>query len=183
MNKAVFLDRDGTINVEKEYLYRCEDFEFIAGVPQAIRRLNDAGFCVVVVTNQSGVARGFYSEADVVNLHRYINDQLAAYAAAINAFYYCPHHPASGEKPYRRECCCRKGKPGMLLQAAADLNRDLSVSYMIGDKIADIVAGEAAGCMSMLVLTGYGKSAQANIAADTAVYADLPAAVDAILSC
>ncbi len=181
MNKAVFLDRDGTINVEKEYLYRCEDFEFIPGVPQAIARLNRAGYLVIVVSNQSGIARGMYREADVDKLHVYINRQLRAFNARIDQFYYCPHHPDVGVEPYRRQCTCRKGQPGMLLRAAEEFLVDLDASYMIGDKVADIDAAVAAGCTPMLVLTGYGVKTRGRIDADIAVYPDLPAAVEAIL--
>ena len=94
MRRAAFLDRDGTINVEKEYLYQVADFEFIPGAPEAIRRLNQAGFLVVVVTNQSGVARGYYTEDDVTNLHRHIGRELEKQSAHIDAWFYCPHHPS-----------------------------------------------------------------------------------------
>ncbi len=181
--RAVFLDRDGTINVEKDYLYRSEDFEFIPGAPQAIRRLKAAGFLVIVVTNQSGVARGFYSEADVDRLHRHIQAELAGYATAIDAFYVCPHHPTAGEGRFRKDCVCRKGLPGMLLQAAADFAIDLASSWMVGDKLADVAAGEGAGCRPILVLTGYGRRERAGLAAGrAAVCEDLPAAASLILA-
>ncbi len=156
LRRAVFLDRDGTVNEERDYLYRVEDFAFIAGVPQAIRRLNEAGWLVVVVTNQSGVARGYYGEDDVARLHRHIERLLAAEGARIDAFYFCPHHPREGIGSYRRDCDCRKGQPGMLLRAATEHGIDLSCSFMVGDKVADIEAGEAAGCTPLMVLTGYG---------------------------
>ncbi|BCR05181.1 D,D-heptose 1,7-bisphosphate phosphatase [Desulfuromonas versatilis] len=154
--RAVFLDRDGTINVEKDYLYKIEDFEFIPGVPEAIKKLKEAGFLVIVVTNQSGVARGFYSLEDVEVLHRHIQDELAKIGTSIDAFYVCPHHPTEGFGEFRRKCNCRKGKPGMLLEAAREHEIDLVASFMVGDKIADIEAGKAAGCAQILVLTGYG---------------------------
>lgn len=154
--RAVFLDRDGTLNEEKDYLHRIEDFAFIPGAPEAILALKSAGFLVIVVTNQSGVARGYYSESDVERLHRHIQAELAVYGTAVDAFYFCPHHPAAEVGAYRVSCNCRKGEPGMLLQAAAELNIDLGSSFMIGDKLADIEAGERAGCRSLLVLTGYG---------------------------
>ena len=154
---AVFLDRDGTINVEKDYLYRVEDFEFIPGAPEAIKRLKDAGFLVIVVTNQSGVARGYYSLDDVARLHEHIREELAKHDTSVDAFYVCPHHPDAAVKELKKECNCRKGAPGMLLRAAAEHCIDLSRSYMVGDKLADIEAGEGAGCSTILVKTGYGK--------------------------
>ena len=154
---AVFLDRDGTINVEKDYLYRVEDFEFIPGAAEAIRRLNQAGLLTIVVSNQSGVARGYFTLAQVEELHRHIQLELKKHGAWIDAFYICPHHPTEGAGDFTRECSCRKGEPGMLLQAADDLDINLSASYMVGDKIADIEAGHNAGCRSLLVRTGYGE--------------------------
>src|SRR6266704_6087256 len=145
MKRAVFLDRDGTINIEKEYLYQIAEFEFIPGAEEAIRLLNQAGILVVVVTNQSGVARGFYTEDDVENLHRHIAHELELFGAHINAWLYCPHHPA-GKGSYALPCMCRKPLPGMLNAAAARYGIDLENSTMIGDKLADIEAGDAAGC-------------------------------------
>ena len=162
---AVFLDRDGTINVEKDYLYKIEDFEFIPGVPEAIKSLKDAGFLVIVVSNQSGVGRGYFDEHAVELFNQHIQDQLAVYGTSIDAFYYCPHHPEEGLGTYRKSCDCRKGSPGMLLQAASDHAVDLGRSFMIGDKIADIEAGERAGCQSILVLTGYGEKTSLQAAA------------------
>lgn len=156
--RAVFLDRDGTINVEKDYLCRVEDFEFIPGAPEAIRALKDAGFLVIVVSNQSGVARGYFGVAEVERLHAHIQSELAAFGTAIDAFYYCPHHPLEGIGSFRVDCNCRKGRPGMLFQGASEYGIDLTRSFMVGDKDADIEAGQAAGCTSILVLTGYGAS-------------------------
>lgn len=182
MVKAVFLDRDGTINVERDYLFRREDFEFISGVPQSIKKLNDAGFLVVVVTNQSGIARGYYSEADVKLLHEFVKQQLSSYGAHVDGFYYCPHHPDKGNAPYRKACCCRKGEPGMLLDAAGDLNIDLSQSFIIGDKLADIEAGLAVESTPILVLTGHGEREKEKIPDSIQVCPDLSAAVDVICS-
>ncbi len=180
--RAVFLDRDGTINIEKDYLYRIEDFEFIVGVPQAIKRLNEAGFLVVVVTNQSGVARGLFNQDQVEKLHRHIQQELDRVGARIDGFYLCPHHPTEGIGEFRLDCPCRKGKPGMLLQAAVEHDIDLSRSFMIGDKMADVEAGEAAGCSSLLVLTGYGKAESEKLEKDrVGVFADLAQAVDSVL--
>jgi D-glycero-D-manno-heptose 1,7-bisphosphate phosphatase len=154
--RAVFLDRDGTINVEKDYLYKIEDFEFIPGAQEAIKKLKEAGFVVIVVSNQSGVARGYFDEDAVNQLHRHIQGELMDHSTSIDDFYFCPHHPDKGLGAYRLDCNCRKGKPGMLLQAALEHDLDLQHSFMVGDKLADIVAGERAGCKSILVLTGYG---------------------------
>ncbi len=154
--RAVFLDRDGTINVEKSYLHKIEDFEFIPGAQDAIKRLKDAGFLVIVVSNQSGVGRGYFDEQAVVTLHKHIQAELAVYGTSIDAFYFCPHHPVHGVDDYQVACNCRKGQPGMLLQAARELEIDLQQSFMVGDKLADLEAGQRAGCQSILVLTGYG---------------------------
>ncbi len=154
--KAIFLDRDGTINVERNYLWRISDFEFLSGVPQTLRRLQDAGFLLIVVTNQAGIARGYYELSDVQLLHKYMKQQLQKYGVNLAGIYLCPHHP-DGQKdhPYAKNCNCRKGKPGMLLQAAQDLNVDLPRSFMIGDKLSDLEAGHCAGCVPCLVTTGH----------------------------
>jgi D-glycero-D-manno-heptose 1,7-bisphosphate phosphatase len=181
--RAVFLDRDGTINEEKEYLHRIEDFEFIPGSPEAIRRLKEAGFLVIVVTNQSGVARGYYSLEDVAILHRHMQEKLDAAGAAVDGIYVCPHHPVEGIGEYRRECDCRKGRPGMLLRGAREHGIDLSRSYMIGDKAADVEAGEMAGCMPLMVLTGYGKAEAARISPERVrCFADLAEAAEFLLA-
>lgn len=183
-NRAVFLDRDGTINIEKEYLWRIEDFVFLDGAPEAIRRLNGAGYLVVVVTNQSGVARGYYSLDDVARLHAHVAEELARQGASVQGFYVCPHHPDEGLGQYKVDCQCRKGRPGLLLQAAGDLDIDLSRSFVVGDKISDVEAAENAGCMPILVQTGYGKREQEKLAKkrQVRVCRDLPAAVEEILS-
>jgi D-glycero-D-manno-heptose 1,7-bisphosphate phosphatase len=180
-NRAVFLDRDGTINFEKEYLYRAEHFAFIPGAPQAIKLLKDAGFLVIVVTNQSGVARGYYDEAAVHELHRYMDAQLAPLGACVDAYYFCPHHPEHGIGAYRKECECRKPLAGMLLQAAADFSLDLKSSFIVGDKLADMEAGLKADCRPLLVRTGYGAAESAKLPAGIPVFDDLLAAARAIV--
>lgn len=185
LRRAVFLDRDGTINVEKDYLYRVEDFEFIPGTPEAIRLLKAAGFLVIVVTNQAGVARGYYDEQAVAVLHAHIQTLLAACGATVDGFYLCPHHPTEGLGPYRVQCDCRKGAPGMLLQAAREHGIALADSFMVGDKVADIEAGVAAGCRPILVKTGYGAKVEPQVAAQfpgTRVCRDLAAAAERILA-
>jgi D-glycero-D-manno-heptose 1,7-bisphosphate phosphatase len=179
MKRAVFVDRDGTINVEKDYLYRIEDFEFVGGAPEAIRLLNEAGWFVVVVSNQSGVARGYYTEEDVDNLHRYIAAELGKSGARVDAWLYCPHHP-NGKGSYSLPCRCRKPKPGMLLEAARRFDIELASSVMIGDKLVDIEAGRAAGCRSILVRTGYGADQEASAPVGTEVYNDIRCAAMAL---
>ena len=180
--RAVFLDRDGTINEEREYLHRVEDFAFIPGAAEAIGRLKDAGFCVVVVTNQSGIGRGYYDEAALCVLHSHLDRELDRFGAAIDAYYFCPHHPEHGVGDYRQECACRKPMPGMLVKAAADLGIDLRRSYIIGDKLADVAAGLAAGCRPILVRTGYGRDEEALLPEGVSCYDDLRAAVEAIVT-
>ncbi|HEY7747005.1 MAG TPA: D-glycero-beta-D-manno-heptose 1,7-bisphosphate 7-phosphatase [Desulfuromonadales bacterium] len=181
--RAVFVDRDGTLNVEKNYLHRIEDFEFIPGVPEAIHRLRNAGFLVIVVTNQSGVARGYFTFAEVDVLHRHIQNELKKSGTRIDGFYVCPHHPTEGVGEYRRQCDCRKGQPGMLLRAAAELHVDLTGSYMVGDKLADVEAGERAGCTPLLVMTGYGSTEIEKLAGkQVRCFADFVAATDYVLS-
>lgn len=181
--RAVFLDRDGTINLEKDYLYRPEDLEFIPGAPQAIARLNQAGLLVIVVTNQSGVARGYFSVEDVNRLHQSMQQRLVEVGAHIDAFYLCPHHPDKGLGAYRGDCECRKGKPGMLIQAAVEWDIDLPGSFMVGDKESDLAAGIAAGCRSFLVTTGYGEEQRSfALTHNVAVCNDLGQAVSCILA-
>jgi len=153
MNKAIFLDRDGTINVEKNYLYKSEDWEWIKGSLEAIKGFNLLGYLVIVVTNQAGVARGLYNCEDVECLHDYVSRLLKAAGAQIDDYYYCPHHPLYGEI---RDCDCRKPKAGLLFKAQAERDIDLKSSYMIGDKASDILAGYGVGVTPILVTTGYG---------------------------
>lgn len=155
--KTVFLDRDGTINVEKNYLYKREDFSFIQGAPEAIVLLKNSGYQVIVVSNQAGVARGYYTEADVETLHKFVNKELKKWNTSIDAFYYCPHHPTAGIGKYRRKCDCRKPKTGLLEHAVRDYPTDMDLSWMIGDNKSDIEAGAAFGVRTILVRTGYGK--------------------------
>lgn len=183
LRPAVFLDRDGTINHERNYLHRIEDFEFIDGAPQALRRLQDTGYLLVVVTNQSGVARGYFTMEDVERLNAYMREQLKSYGVEIDGIYTCPHHPTAGIGEYLRDCDCRKGKPGMLLQAAHDLDIDLKRSFMIGDKLSDVESGVAAGCPSLLVRTGYGSELEAEeVGKYSGIFDDLSHAADFIVS-
>lgn len=152
MNKAFFLDRDGVVNEELEYLYQPEKVVILPGVAASLRLLREHGFLAVVVTNQSGVARGMYGESDVHAVHERIRRLLAEEGAAVDGFYHCPHHPKFGVP-----CDCRKPQPGMLLAACRDLDIDPARSAMAGDRLSDIAAGRAAGCRACYLLkTGYG---------------------------
>lgn len=144
---AVFLDRDGTLIEEVNYLSRVEDLRLFPFTANAVRLLKDAGFLVIVVTNQSGIGRGIYTEADMHRIHEAIQTELSG---AIDAFYFCPHLPDDG-------CKCRKPKPGMIECALSDFDIDLKHSWMIGDKKIDVEAGMAASLKTALVLTGYGE--------------------------
>lgn len=157
MRKAIFLDRDGTINVEKDYLHKIEDFEFEKNVIEGLKILSELGYIFVVVTNQSGIARGYYSEEDLIILNNHIKDILNKEGIKIEKFYFCPHHPEKGIGKYKVECNCRKPNTGMLDQAVEEFNIDRKSSFMIGDNISDIEAGIRAGMTSILVTTGHGK--------------------------
>lgn len=145
--RAVFLDRDGTIAPDVGYCSRTEDFSVFPGAGEAVRLLNRAGFLAVVITNQSGIARGYFSEDTLADIHREMVGQLAAQGGRIDAIYYCPHHPDDG-------CQCRKPGTGLLQRAAEEMDIDLSRSFMVGDLQIDIDAGRAAGCRTVLVTTG-----------------------------
>jgi D-glycero-D-manno-heptose 1,7-bisphosphate phosphatase len=153
---AVFLDRDGVLIEEAHYLATGDQVRVLAGAAEALADLNVAGVPVVVVTNQSGVARGYFPEQRVGEIHRRIDELLAAGGAWVDRYYYCPHHPDAAVQQYRVECRCRKPQPGMLRQAAAELGLDLTRSYLVGDKVSDLAAGGAAGCRTILVRTGHG---------------------------
>lgn len=158
MEKVIFLDRDGTINEEVNYLYKPEDMHLLPGVPEAIRLLKEDGFKIVVITNQAGIARGYYSCEDVERLHEYLNSMLEPVGAKIDRFYYCPHHPVHGIGIYKKECTCRKPGIGMFEMAEKEFPIDKNHSYMIGDKLLDVEAGRNYGIKGILVGTGYGKT-------------------------
>ena len=153
--KAVFLDRDGTINKYVGFLRNINDFELIDGVAEAIKKINASGYLAIIVTNQPVIARGEVTFQKLEEIHNKMETELGLQGAYLDAIYYCPHHPHKGyegEVPELKiECDCRKPKPGMLLKAASEYNIDLSQSYMIGDDEIDIKAGLAAGCKSILV--------------------------------
>lgn len=142
---AVFFDRDGVLNVEKNYLHKSEDFAWQPEAPEAIAWLKSQGYLVIVVTNQSGIARGYYEETDMHALHDHMQVLLQKHNAAIDAFYYCPHLPNGKVAVYAKECRCRKPGPGMIEQALAEYAIDRSRSFLVGDKVSDVQAAEAAG--------------------------------------
>lgn len=182
VRRAVFLDRDGTLLEEGNYVDRLDRLVFFPYTVDAVRALNEADFAVVVVTNQSGVARGMYPESFVTEAHRYIDERLRAGGAHVDGYYYCPHHPEGTVADLRQDCDCRKPRPGQLLRAAADLRLDLPRSFMVGDRWKDIEAGKAVGARPVLVRTGYGREAEdANPDDDTEVVDNLIQAVTWIL--
>lgn len=145
MNKAVFFDRDGVLNEEVGYLFEVEKFRWIEGAIDAIKLCNEKNFLAIVVTNQSGVARNFYTEDDVKKIHDFMQEDLKKFNAHIDAFYYCPHHADGVVEKYKKICDCRKPKPGMILQAAKDFDIDLKQSILFGDSQRDIDAANNAG--------------------------------------
>jgi D-glycero-D-manno-heptose 1,7-bisphosphate phosphatase len=157
MHRAVFLDRDGTINEEVGYVNHVSRFRVFPWAARAVRSLNDAGFRVVVFTNQSGIARGHFPESLLAEVHDSMARELAREGARIDGVYYCPHHPEGRLEQFRQTCQCRKPKPGMLLRAARDLDLDLCRSVVIGDKYLDVQTGHAASARGVLVLSGYGR--------------------------
>ena len=165
---ALFLDRDGVLNVEVEYLHDPAGLVLVPGAAAAVAALNRRGVPVVLVTNQAGIGRGLYGEQDYRAVQRRLGELLAADGARLDAEYHCPHHPVHGLGPYRVACDCRKPRPGLLLQAARELGLDLRSSVLVGDKLSDLEAGRAAGCATVLVRTGYGAAAEAQARAAAA---------------
>lgn len=150
---ALFLDRDGVINVEKNYVHRIEDFEFLDGIFDLCRKATERDMPIVVVTNQAGIGRGYYSEAQFHTLTDWMNARFEEAGTPIAAVYFCPHHPTHGIGKYRRESFDRKPNPGMLLRARDDLGLDMTRSILIGDKASDIAAAKAAG-VGLSILLG-----------------------------
>ncbi len=153
MNKAIFLDRDGTINVDKEYVHRIEDFEFEKGAVKGLKILQALGYQLIIVTGQSGIGRGYYSEEDYHKFMDYMHLQLARYNILIDGEYFCPHHSEKGVGKYKIDCKCRKPKTGMLEEAVKEFDINLKESFVIGDKTDDIEMGRRASCRTILVKT------------------------------
>jgi len=156
-NSAIFLDRDGTINEEVGYLDSADKLRIIPAAFEAVRQINASGMKAVVITNQAGVAKGLFTEEFVREINEQIQSALLAQGALIDRFYFCPHHPTEGNDPYRLICDCRKPEPGLLLQAAVDLNIDLARSYFIGDRLRDVETAHRVCAKGVLVMTGYGQ--------------------------
>lgn len=156
MIPALFLDRDGTITRELDFLTETDQLQILEGATSGIKMANEVGLPVVVITNQSGIARGYLTEDDLEYVHDFLKNELSKDRATIDAIYYCPHHPAAPLVRYRKKCKCRKPEPGLLVRAARELGLDLAQSIMIGDRLRDVEAGQRAGCLGVLVRTGYG---------------------------
>ena len=155
--RAVFIDRDGTISEEVGYVNHVSRYRVFPFAARAVRALNEAGLLAVLVTNQAGVARGYFKEELIGEVHGLLAAELGRGGARLDAVYYCPHHPSVGEPPYRFDCDCRKPRPGLLLRAARELDLDLSRCWMVGDRYSDTELARNAGARSALVLTGYGR--------------------------
>jgi D-glycero-D-manno-heptose 1,7-bisphosphate phosphatase len=180
--RAAFIDRDGVLNEERVFVHRREDFALITGAVAALRLLKEAGYLLVVVTNQSGIARGIYAEADYLALTDHMRAQLAAEGVILDAVEYCPHLPDAPVERYRLDCDCRKPKPGMLRRATAALDIEPGGSFLVGDRLSDIEAGRAAGIgRCFLVRTGNPLPEEALARAD-AVYEDLLACATAVVA-
>ena len=178
--RAVFLDRDGTLNQEVHYLIRPEEFNWIPGAPEAVRTLNEAGWLVIVVTNQAGVAHGRYAEEDVRLLHAFMQNELSKSGAHVDGFYYCPYHPRGVINAYRRSSHDRKPGTGLFERALREWPIDPASSYAVGDRNTDLKPGRLLGMTTMLVETGYGLQEKVTTEADYVVE-DIGAAVAAIV--
>ncbi len=161
--RAVILDRDGTLNYDAGYTHRIEDFRLFDHVIEGLQLIREMGFRLFLATNQSGIARGYFSEHDMRVFNDHLLHVLKASSITIDGIYFCPYHPTEGIGPWRRDMPCRKPRPGMLLQAARDHHIDLERSYVIGDRKSDILAGRAAGCTTILVLTGAAGADEPNL--------------------
>ena len=154
---AIFIDRDGTINDDIGYVSAPDELVIYPFAAEAVRLINESNLKAIVITNQSGIARGLYTESTLDQIHDRMREELARGGARIDAIYYCPHHPRIGDDRYRKMCDCRKPGTGMLRQAARDHGIDLALSYVIGDKASDINLATCAGARGVLVMTGYGR--------------------------
>jgi len=170
---AVFVDRDGTLIREVDFLISLDQMEILPGVAESIQLLRGNGFKVIVVTNQSAVARGFLEEKELQQIHRELEGRLARSSAFLDAIYYCPHHPTEGVDVYRRSCDCRKPNVGMALQAATELNLDLHLSYVVGDQAGDMGLAAGIGATGVLIEGGAAKGISGGSGAANYVAKDL----------
>lgn len=155
--RAVFMDRDGTISEEVGYVNHPSRYRVFPYAAEAVRRLNEAGWLAILVTNQAGVARGYFTEEMIASVHGVLTGELEKHGARLDAIYYCAHHPSVGHPPYRFECNCRKPLPGLITRAAADFEIDLTESWMVGDRYSDIELARNANVRAAFVLSGYGR--------------------------
>jgi len=167
------MDRDGTISEEVGYINHASRFRVFDYSPPAVKLLNENGWLAIVVTNQAGVARGYFPETMIGAVHDVLNTELAGAGAHLDAIYYCAHHPSAGEPPYRLDCDCRKPKPGLITKAAKEFDIDLATSWMIGDRYSDVELARNAGVKSALVLSGYGRGEWEHSSADWQHHPDL----------
>ena len=177
---TVFLDRDGTLIEEVGYLSHLDRIVLYPWSIESVKLLNRAGFKVVVVTNQAGVARGLFDEDFIDEAHRFLDQKFGDGGAMIDKFYYCPHHPEASVEAYRCECDCRKPKAGMLWKAAQELQLELSHSFVIGDRLSDLRLGQAVGARSLLVRTGYGETTARELTDDVEVDYTAPELMTAV---
>lgn len=177
---TVFLDRDGTLIEEVGYLSHLDRIALYPWSIESVKLLNRAGFKVVVVTNQAGVARGLFDEDFINEAHRFLDQKFGDGGATIDKFYYCPHHPEASVEAYRCECDCRKPKAGMLWKAAQELQLELSHSFVIGDRLSDLRLGPAVGAKSVLVRTGYGETTARELTDDVEVAYTAPELMTAV---
>lgn len=168
--RALFLDRDGVINVNHGYVHTPENFDFIDGIFDVCRHAQHLGYLLIIVTNQAGIGRGFYTEDDFLRLTEWMKQQFRYQGININAVYFCPDHPEHGQGQYRRDSDCRKPKPGMILKAIEQFNIDPSTSVLIGDKESDITAGRAAKIETLMLLTNESITATANCSRLSSLY-------------
>ncbi len=188
LSKAIFLDRDGTIVYEVGFIDNADDLELFPGTADALARAKALGFRLVVITNQSGVARGLFPEDTVVEINNAMQKLLVQARVVLDGIYYCPHHPEGTKNAYKNACDCRKPAPGMIKKASEDIGLDLKNSYMIGDKLSDIQSGINAGLKTILVRTGYGKDTEISLIHDKldtqpdAIVDTLPEAIEWIIN-
>ena len=165
-NKAVFLDRDGTINIEKHYLYKVSDFEYRDGALEGLKTLTDMGYVLVIVTNQSGIARGYYTVNDYLSLDQWLKNDLAQRGIYISGSYFCPHLSGGANSKYAKECDCRKPKTALFWRAARELNIDMDLSFAVGDKERDLSICDESGVRGILLSENISRTEKYVICAD-----------------